>query len=270
MTSPLQQQGIAQRVAALAERVREIETARRGHALERVSSGSPQLDRLLAGGFQRGSLVEWLADSPASGAGTLALVAGREAACQGGAIVVIDRERTFYPPAAAALGVDLARLMIVRPQNEADHAWALDQILRSRGVAAVWCRVPRADDHAWRRWQLAAETTGALGLFVRELAARDEPSWSEWRLGVRPIVDRACEGVGRSREVADRARHVSVEVLRMRGGRAGGATEIQLPENPAAERPADPRSGSTNHEARAMHLAAPVGPAKAGRRSRRA
>jgi len=263
MASPLQQQGIAQRVAALADRVREIETARRGHARERITSGSPQLDRLLAGGFQRGSLVEWLADSPASGAGTLALVASREAARQGGAIVVVDREHTFYPPAAAALGMDLARLVIVRPQNETDQAWALDQVLRSRGVAAVWCRVSRADDHAWRRWQLAAETSGAVGLLVRDLAARDEPSWSEWRLGVRPLADLACQP-------ADRARHVSVEVLRMRGGRAGGATEIQLPDNPSAERPADPRAGSMNHEARAMHLAAPMGPAKTGRRSRRA
>src|SRR4051794_38369959 len=167
MTSPLQQQGTLERVAALAERVREIETVRHGHARERVTSGTPGLDRLLAGGFLRGSLVEWLADSPASGAGTLALVAGREAARQGGAIVIVDREHTFYPLAAAALGIDLTRLVIVRPRNEADHAWALDQTLRSRGVAAVWCRVPRANDHAWRRWQLAAETSGALGLFVR-------------------------------------------------------------------------------------------------------
>jgi hypothetical protein len=263
MTSPLQQQGTRQRVAALAERVREIETARRAQWPERVSSGTPGLDRLLAGGFQRGSLVEWLADSPASGAGTLALVAGREAARQGGAIVVVDRERTFYPPAAAAMGVDLAHLVIVRPQNDADHAWALDQTLRSRGVAAVWCHPPRADDHAWRRWQLAAETSGALGLFVRDAAARAEPSWSEWRLAVRPLG-------GGSREAADRARHVSVEVLRMRGGRAGGTTEIELPENPSAWRPAGLRPENTNHEARTMHLAPAMGTAKAGRRSRRA
>src|SRR5690242_9807019 len=76
---------------------------------ETISSGSPGLDRLLPqAGWPRGSLVEWLSEEPGSGAATLALVAAREAHAAGGAVVVVDRTGTFYPPAAAAWRLDLA------------------------------------------------------------------------------------------------------------------------------------------------------------------
>jgi hypothetical protein len=38
-----------------------------------------------------------------------------------------------------------------------------------------------------RRWQLAARAGGAVGLFVRPLAAVGEPSWAEARIAVAPL-----------------------------------------------------------------------------------
>src|SRR5947208_16917551 len=56
-----------------------------------VSTGSPDLDRLLpAGGLRRGTLVEYLTASFGSGAGTLALTAAREACREGRALVVVE------------------------------------------------------------------------------------------------------------------------------------------------------------------------------------
>ncbi len=189
-----------------------------GAAGEVVSSGQPALDALLAeGGFRRGALVEWLASGPAGGAVTLALTCLRAALAAGGVLVVIDRRRRFYPPAAVHLGIALEQLIVVRPTSQADEAWALDQVLRSRGVAAAWCAIERPDEHTLRRWQLAAETSGVIG-FLGATPARSEPSWAELRLGVEPIVTAA----------ADRSRRVRVEVLRSRSGKAGGVVELEM------------------------------------------
>ncbi len=102
--------------------------------------------------------------------------------------MVIDRRRTFYPLAAAACGVDLARVILVRPQNDSDETWAIDQSLRSGGAAAVLAWPEKLDDHLFRRLQLAAEAGGSLGLFVRSPAARHEPSWAEVRLLIEPLA----------------------------------------------------------------------------------
>jgi len=258
----------ADTLRSLAEQLRRIEGARWGNSGEVVSSGQPELDGLLAeGGFRRGALVEWLADSPASGAVTLALSCLREVLAAGGALVVIDRRRRFYPPAALALGIPLAQLVVVRPASAADEAWALDQVLRSRGVAAAWCPIDRAEEHTFRRWQLAAESSGVVGFLGRNGRARAEPSWAEVRLEVRPVVT--------SLAITSRTRRVRVEVLRARSGPAGGTVELDLARSAAW------RSDSTidsqrapgrtpHHETRAMHLASQLAAATNRRRPRRA
>jgi hypothetical protein len=116
------------------------------------SSGAAALDRLLpGGGLRHGMLVEWLAEPTGSGAVTLSLLAAREACRQGGVLVVIDRERTFYPPAAAAWGIDLARLIVVHPRTARDALWAAVQSLRSPVVAAMWTAIDRLDSRQFRR-----------------------------------------------------------------------------------------------------------------------
>jgi hypothetical protein len=174
-------------VAELAERVSQIEGRRAPLDAERVSTGCAPLDEALsAGGLQRGTLVEWLAARAGGGAATLALVAASQAAETGGAVVVVDRRRGFYPPAALSWGLTPEQLILVRPTTLAEERWAWDQILRSAGVAALLAWPERLDDREFRRLQLAAETSGALGLLVRPLKARDEPSWADLRLLVEP------------------------------------------------------------------------------------
>lgn len=92
------------------------------------------------GGLRRGAVAEWLSAAVASGAQTLALLAAREACREGKSLIVVDRQRRFYPPAAAAWGIDLSRLIVVHPASEAEELWAIDQALRCRGVAAVWAK----------------------------------------------------------------------------------------------------------------------------------
>ena len=157
-----------------------------GEATTTFSTGVAALDRLLpGGGLRHGMLVEWLAELPGCGAATLGLLAAREACRAGGMLVVLDRMRAFYPPAAAGWGVDPARLIVVRPRTPRDEIWAAVQSLRSPVVAAVWTMIDRLDSRNFRRLQLAAEAGGTLGVLVRGASARGQPSWADVRLGVK-------------------------------------------------------------------------------------
>ena len=155
------------------------------------------------GGWAPGALIEWLSMQPGGGASTLALLAARQACNaaytsslegtqparagdRSGWLAVIDPSGGFYPPAAAAWGVDLDRLIWVRPQSLRDFHWAVDQCLRSPGIASVLAWVDRVDPHTFRRWQLAAEQSGVLGCLIRPEKAVSESSWADLRLGVCP------------------------------------------------------------------------------------
>jgi protein ImuA len=192
-----------------------------------VSSGLEILDRLLPdAGFHSGTLIEWIAEK--GSADQLALLAARSALGEDRVLIVIDDEESLYPPAAAALGIDLRRLILVRPGNVArrgvqaktekrpaaasvETLWALEQALASRGVAVTFCRLEKLSARVFRRLQLSAERGGGLGFLIRPPTARGEPSWSDVRFGVETM------GEGGSSS----ARRWRVEVLRCRRGAAG-------------------------------------------------
>lgn len=140
-------------------------------------------DALLPGKyFRRGTLVEFL------GGGTaLAAVIARASLREEGAVVVVDAARRFYPPAAARLGIDLERLIVVQP-SEPD--WFVTQALACPAIDAVLCWPQRVDSTMFRRWQLAAERGGSVGLLVRPHAALRAPSWAD----VRIVVESSAMG----------------------------------------------------------------------------
>jgi len=206
-----------------------------------ISSGCRPLDRLLPGrGFRRGTLIEWLGDAAGCGVETLALAAARQACLDGGALVVVDRRGEFYPPAAVRLGIETNNLIVVRAAGKADSAWALDQAIRSPGVAAVmaWPEAgrDRLGGRAFRRLQLAAEQSGCLGLLIRPAAVRHEPSWADVRLLVEPRPG--------SR------RRVRLHLLRCRGAAGGRSVEVEI-----------------DDETRTVHLVPRLGPTEIGRRA---
>lgn len=211
-------------VEALRERIAAVEGARREAASglsASASSGCEPLDRLLPGpGFRRGTLAEWLSADAASGAGTLTLLAAREAALQGGAVVVLDLGREFYPPAAVRLGIEPEKLIVVQPASQSEGNWALDQALRCRAVAAAVAWPASLDGHTFRRLQLASEEGGSLGLLIRPAAARAEPSWADVRLWVEPLPALS--------ESAGAPRRVKIEVLRSRGTAAGRSLFLEI------------------------------------------
>lgn len=244
-------------VEKLAHQVRRLEVAGREQsaASGALSSGCGALDRHLpGGGYQGGTVIEYLRAIPACGASYLALSAAREAMrATEGFLIVVDWLNQFYPPAVAALGIDLQHVVFVRPQSHADGLWAIDQALRCSAVAAVVAQVDRLDDRAARRMQLAAEEGGGRALLVRSAAARHEPSWAEVQWVVRPLLVSASGGYGV-------ARQVQVQLARVRGGKAGATVYLEID----AER-GELREVVRHEQTGAMHLAAQL--ARAARAS---
>lgn len=172
-----------------------------------VSSGCRVLDEVLPeNGYRRGAIVEWMAGSDFTtsrsrnssgglGADYLALLAAKHACADGGALVIADLHRQFYPPAAAAMGLDLGNVIVLQPErNELSRGesalslskerldgffWSIDQALRCSAVAAVWSTLDQVHERWFRRFQLSAESSGALGLFVRPAVRMGQPSWAE-------------------------------------------------------------------------------------------
>jgi hypothetical protein len=171
------------------------------------------------------------------------MIAAREAACAGGAIVVMDRHGEFYPPAAAALGIDLDSLIVIRAANEKDEMWALDQALHCEGVAAVWAPIERIDWRSFRRLQLAAEVSGSLGLLLRSTRVRGQPSWADVQLVVQPrplcltsLSSRVRRGSpdptraqsGSPAPIAAETRRFRIQVTHCRNARSGGVVELEM------------------------------------------
>jgi protein ImuA len=161
-------------VTRLREEIRRLErrTARRGGV---VASGLAEVDAVLpGGGFPRGALSE-LAGGRASGktAVALSLFAALE---RHELAAYVDGRAELYPPAAAERGVDLARLLVVRPGAPAAPdaraaLWAAEALLASGAFGAVAIDVPvgadiEGRDAVARRLQAAAERGGAVGLWL--------------------------------------------------------------------------------------------------------
>jgi hypothetical protein len=156
-----------------------------------ASTGLPQLDQLLPdGGWRRGAVVECLAGDLGDAAVTFAAATSRELLGKDGALFVMDGLAQCFPLALAGWGCPLDRVTVVRPNSPKESLWALEQILRCRGVDVVFCwQQDRIPPNAYRRLQLAAETGGATAFLFRPDSAAREPSWASLRLRVEPIPE---------------------------------------------------------------------------------
>jgi protein ImuA len=162
-----------------------------------VASGREEIDRLCDGGLARGSLVE-LGGPPGGGKTTVALTVVARAMADGALGAWVDGRGELYAPAAAALGVDLERLLIVGARRGGadavvDALWAGEALLASGAFAVVAFDVAVGPGRAaagatvdamLRRLQGAAAKGNALGLWVGDPGGCRVPA--RLRLEVHP------------------------------------------------------------------------------------
>jgi protein ImuA len=118
----------------------------------------------------------------------------------------------LFAPGLSALGLAPERLIVVRARARDARLWALEEALRSPGLAAALAEVDRLTLTQSRRLQLAAEAKGVTAFLLRPLAACDAPSAAvtRWRITALPGI---TPGWGPP--------HWQVELFRCRGGRTG-------------------------------------------------
>lgn len=175
--------------------------------------GFPEIDAALPeGGLPRGELHD-IAAAPGSegtsAAGFAAMLLARLAG-KDGVVVWCRRGRDLYGPGLAGLGLDPARVVVVRAGRTAELLWAMEESLRGGAPAAVLCEI--AGDIApvaARRLQLAAGRSGVTALLLRPGGTLlSLPATTRWRV---LAAASAPDGHPRWR----------VELLRCRGGTDG-------------------------------------------------
>ena len=181
-----------------------------------VPLGLAGLDQALSGGGLRRGCLHELHGAPRQGAalGFATALLARLMAPAGHA-VWIGPKSDLYAPGLMALGLAAERLIVVRARRRA-ALWALEEALRSPGLAAALAEVERLDLTASRRLQLAAEANGVTALLLRpplERAAGASAAVTRWRISALPGAAAGGRALG---PPAWR-----VELFRCRGGRTG-------------------------------------------------
>ncbi|WP_414527351.1 recombinase RecA [Nodularia chucula] len=117
--------------------------------VETISTGALTLDLALGGGLPKGRVIE-IYGPESSGKTTVALHAIAEVQKEGGVAAFVDAEHALDPTYAAALGVDIANLLVSQPDTGESALEIVDQLVRSAAVDivvidSVAALVPRAE-----------------------------------------------------------------------------------------------------------------------------
>lgn len=152
---------IASQLRSGSELVRAVAQQRRGDV---IATTLAPLDALLGGGFSRGTLTE-LTALPSAGRFSIVLSTLASITTMGEAAALIDLGDHFDPQTAAENGIELERLLWVRPRKLKDAVHAAE-LLSSTGISLIVidAGVPpirgRVADASWIRLARAAEARG--------------------------------------------------------------------------------------------------------------
>jgi hypothetical protein len=159
------------------------------------------------------------------------------AASRGGLVAVVDLEGTFYPPAAAASGLDLEQVVVVRPPDRRGAVEAVSLLTSSAGFDAVlwpleWKARPYTLDSV-KLSTLAARASTTLLALVTDHRRASSPgtSGSDDAARLFPSADARLRVTGwewlwRDGELAGVRPRVRTE--RLRGAQTGQAWELRL------------------------------------------
>jgi protein ImuA len=203
--------------------------------------GLPGIDRALpGGGLARGCLHELCGDADHGAAlGFATALLGRLMA-DGSHVVWIGPRDELFAPGLAELGLAPERLIVVRARAQGARLWALEEALRSPGLAAALAEVDRLTLTESRRLQLAAEAKGVSALLLRPPGAGRAPSAAatRWLIEAAPsmaIPGAATHGVATLGAAGGAGRAFGppnwrVSLFRCRGGRTGSWQVAWRPE----------------------------------------
>ncbi len=183
-------------------------------AEDALPTGFAALDELLPGsGWPRGALTELLIERQGIGELRLLMPALARLSEADGWLAWVAPPYVPYAAALAAVGIDLKRLVVAKPQSAADAWWTAEQALRSGACGALLAWLRAADERRMRRLQLAAETGHTWGVLFRHARAAQERSPAALRLLLEPAAD-----------------GLAVTILKRRGGPVSKPVILAMPQ----------------------------------------
>jgi len=199
----------AERLAALRDEVRAIESAGSGGERDCLPFGVDAIDRRLAGG---GLPVPGLHEIAGAGADLsddaaatlfLAGIAARLGDGEGTVLWAFSR-RDLFAPGLAQGGLGPARVLYAECRSDEEVLAVMEEGLRHRGLAVVAGEVGRAAMASSRRLQLASEEGGTAALMLKrwrragvDPLAEPSAAVTRWRIAPAPSVPLPVEGIGR-------------------------------------------------------------------------
>ncbi len=156
--------------------------------VRRLPSDVEALDSLLGGGWPRGRLSE-IVGGRSSGKTSLLFACLAAATRRGESVACVDVADALHPPSLQHAGVDLRRLLWVRPPADKDAARCAELLLQAGGFGIVVLdfgdALPRAvRDTTWSRLARASEQSQAV--CVVAAPARLAGSCAAVALALRP------------------------------------------------------------------------------------
>ena len=178
----------------LRQRLDRLEPSKHQRNRKRIALGCEAVDGALGGGLAAGVLHETVSPRGSDGAAAAGFAAAvvqragtrplvwirdRMAEVEGGAL---------YAPGLAEMGLDPARVTLVRARHPRDLLAAALEAVRCPALGAVvveaWGRSPLLDLTATRRLMLAAENSGVTALLLRVgTEAERSAAFTRWRVG---------------------------------------------------------------------------------------
>jgi recA bacterial DNA recombination protein len=217
---------IAAKVRSGAELLRHVVNSDR---LASIPTTLGSLDTLLGGGLQRGKLVE-LVSRRAAGRFSIVMSALAAATSMGEAVALVDLGDHFDPQLAQANGVDLRRLLWVRPRTVKEAVMSAEMITATGFQLVVIdlglhpVRGRRAPEAAWVRLARTAETSGTAMLVTSPYPVTATASEAV----IKGSVARArWIGSGRSPRLLAGI-EMSLTLEKHRQMRPGSATKVEL------------------------------------------
>ncbi|MFF0952155.1 ImuA family protein [Rhizobium leguminosarum] len=218
-------------IAELRERIERLEGAAvRGR--EVLPFDLPSIDsRLPGGGLVLGALHEVAGGgNGAIDGAAAALFAGAIGARSKGKVLWCVTRPDLFAPALAQVGLLPGRVIYVEADNEKALLSCMEEGLRHGGLGAVVGELARLSMTASRRLQLAAESSGTIGIVIRRWRRQTEASdfgqptasVTRWRVSVLPSSPVPVPGVGRARWL--------LELIRCRAGESADF-EVEAPDD---------------------------------------
>jgi protein ImuA len=158
-----------------------------------LSFGLPALDAYLPqGGLRHGALHEIIPETDTDWAAAFGFVVALLGRLSPGLILLLLPPPIFnrvHGHGLQALGLDPARLILVKAEEEKHALWAAEEALRSTAPAAVVAAIENLVFKTSQRLHLAAGQAGRLLLLLRPAGTEGSSvALTRWRIGTAPAV----------------------------------------------------------------------------------